>query len=76
MMLEITTAGVYTTLTSILEFLWSMFGNVIITITGNPLLFVPVLISLVGGVVLFAVGFIRKMGVSGVSSSGRRRRRG
>lgn len=51
-----------------------MFSNVITTITGNPLLFVPVLLGILGTLVLFAIGFIRKMGVRGISSSGGRRR--
>ena len=45
-----------------------LFTNVINTITGNPLLYVPVLIALMGGLVMFAVKVIRKLGVRGVSS--------
>ncbi len=45
-----------------------LFTNVITTITGNPLLYVPVLIALMGGLVMFAVKVIRKLGVRGVSS--------
>ena len=46
----------------------NLFTNVITTITGNPLLYVPVLIALMGGLVMFAVKVIRKLGVRGVSS--------
>lgn len=45
-----------------------LFTNVINTITSNPLLYVPVLIALMGGLVMFAVKVIRKLGVRGVSS--------
>ncbi len=50
------------------DVLVGLFTNVITTITGNPLLYVPVLIALMGGLVMFAVKVIRKLGVRGVSS--------
>lgn len=67
--------GVTYTIENVLEALGSVYGvlvglftNVITTITGNPLLFVPVLIALLGGLVMFAIKVIRKLGVRGVSS--------
>lgn len=45
------------------------------TITSNPLLYVPVLIALFGGVVMFAISILKRLGIRGVSSAGRRRRR-
>lgn len=69
-----TITDVFTTLTSILPLIWSTFSNVITTITGNPLLFVPVLVSLAGGITLFCVGMVRKFGVRGVSASGGKKR--
>lgn len=62
-------------LTNVYALVLTFFGNVVTTITGNPLLFVPVLISLAGGLMLFAVGIVRKMGLRGVGGGGRRRRR-
>ena len=51
-----------------------MFANVINTITGNPLLYVPVLLAILGTLVMFAIGVVRRLGIKGVSSSGGRRR--
>lgn len=70
-----TIAKVLEAMTTVYDVIIGMFSNVITTITGNPLIFVPVLIALLGGIVMFAIGVIRKLGVRGISSSGRRRRR-
>lgn len=70
-----TITGVLGAMTTVYDLIIGMFSNVITTITGNPLIFVPVLIALLGGIVMFAIGVIRKLGVRGISSSGRRRRR-
>lgn len=64
----VTLGGVLEALSSVYEVLVGLFSNVITTITGNPLLFVPVLIALLGGLVMFAIKVIRKLGVRGVSS--------
>lgn len=63
-----TVANVLTALGSVYNVLVGLFTNVINTITGNPLLYVPVLIALLGGLVMFAIKVIRKLGVRGVSS--------
>ena len=63
-----TVANVLTALGSVYNVLVGLFSNVITTITGNPLLYVPVLIALLGGLVMFAIKVIRKLGVRGVSS--------
>lgn len=68
-------AGVLGAMTTVYDLIIGMFANVINTITGNPLIFVPVLIALLGGIVMFAIGVIRRLGVRGISSSGKRRRR-
>lgn len=68
-------AGVLGAMTTVYDLIISMFANVITTITSNPLIFVPVLIALLGGIVMFAIGVIRRLGVRGISSSGKRRRR-
>lgn len=70
-----TISNVLEAMTTVYDVIIGMFSNVINTITGNPLIFVPVLIALLGGIVMFAIGVIRKLGVRGISSSGRRRRR-
>lgn len=70
-----TIAKVLEAMTTVYDVIIGMFSNVITTITGNPLIFVPVLIALLGGIVMFAIGVIRKLGVRGISSSGRKRRR-
>ena len=63
-----TVANVITALQTVYGVLVGLFTNVITTITSNPLLYVPVLIALLGGLVMFAVKVIRKLGVRGVSS--------
>lgn len=68
-------SGVLGAMTTVYDLIIGMFSNVISTITGNPLIFVPVLIALLGGIVMFAIGVIRRLGVRGISSSGKRRRR-
>lgn len=66
---------IFTALTSVYDLVLTFFNNVIGTILGNPLLFVPVLISLAGGLMMFAVGMVRRMGLKGVGSGRKRRRR-
>lgn len=63
-----TIANVLDALKTVYTVLVGLFTNVITTITGNPLLYVPVLIALLGGLVMFAIKVIRKLGVRGVSS--------
>lgn len=68
-------SGVLGAMTTVYDLIIGMFANIITTITNNPLIFVPVLIALLGGIVMFAIGVIRRLGVRGISSSGRRRGR-
>lgn len=68
-------SGVLGAMTTVYDLIIGMFANVITTITSNPLIFVPVLIALLGGIVMFAIGVIRRLGVRGISSSGKRRGR-
>lgn len=70
-----TITNVLSAMTTVYDLIIGMFANVITTITSNPLIFVPVLIALLGGIVMFAIGVIRRLGVRGISSSGRRRSR-
>lgn len=71
-----TIADVFTAMTTVYNTVLTMFGSMVTTITSNPLLYVPVLIGLLGGLVMFAIGVVRRLGVRGISSTGRRRRRG
>lgn len=63
-----TIANVISAMQSVYQVLVGLFSNVISTITGNPILFVPVLLALLGSLVFFSVKVIRKLGVRGVSS--------
>lgn len=67
--------AIYTALTQVYTLVLTFFSDVIVTIMDNPMLFVPVLISLAGGLMLFVIGIVRKMGLRGVGGGGRRRRR-
>lgn len=75
MVIILTVASVLEQMTVVYDLLLTMFGNVVTTITGNPLLYVPVLFALFGGLTIFAIGVIRKFGIRGISSAGKRRRR-
>lgn len=66
--MEYSISDVFSTMTEVYQLILSMFSNVIDTITGNPLLYVPVLIALFAGALSFAVTIVRKFGVRGVSS--------
>lgn len=71
----VTVSDVFSGTQDVFDLLLTMFKNVIDTITGNPLLYVPVLLTILGGLVVFAIGVIRRLGIRGISSSGRRRGR-
>lgn len=68
-----TVAAVFTALGSVITMIWGVFGDCATTIMSNPLLFVPVLIALAGGVIFFCIGVVRRMGIRGVSSGGKKR---
>ena len=70
-----TISNVFEAMSTVYNTLLTMFGSIVTTITGNPLLYVPELIALLGGLVMLAIGIVKRLGVRGVSSSGRRRRR-
>lgn len=55
-------------LSSVYTVLVGLFSHVINTLTSNPLLYVPILIALLGGLAMFAVKVIRRLGIRGVSS--------
>ena len=64
----VTISDVLGALTSVYQVLVGLFTNVISTITGNLLLFVPVLLALLGSLVFFAIKVFRRLGVRGVST--------
>ncbi len=70
----VTVSNVFSGMQEVFTLLLTMFSNVINTITGNPLLYVPVLLAILGTLVMFAIGVVRRLGIKGVSSSGGRRR--
>jgi len=70
----LTIAGLLAQLTIFYDYMITLFTNIIDMVVGNPLVFTPVLLAMLGGVVMFVMGLIRKLGVRGVSSGGRRRR--
>lgn len=61
-------SDVLSALSSVYTVLVGLFSHVISTLTSNPLLYVPILIALLGGLAMFAVKVIRKLGIRGVSS--------
>ena len=59
---EVTTITIQNVLDSmsiVLEVIMGMFSNVINTVTGNPIIFVPVLFAILGGIcVQYAIGLM------------------
>lgn len=68
--------AIFSGLTKVFNLLMDQFANTISTITSNDLLFVPILISFAGGLILAGVRICRKLGVRGLGGGRRRRRRG
>lgn len=64
----VTLSGVLEAMTTVFTTIIGLFTNVISTITGNPLLLVPVLLAILFTLVFFVVKVIRKLGVRGVNS--------
>lgn len=68
-------SDVFSQMTVVYQAILSMFGDLVEMITGNPLVYVPVIIGLLGGLIMFALGITRRLGIRGISSGGRRRGR-
>ena len=66
-------SGVFSALTEVFNLLLDQFPTTVTTITTNPLLYVPVLVGLGGGLILAGVKLVCKLGVRGIG--GKRRRR-
>lgn len=70
-----TVANVLSNMTTVLTTIWGLFSSVLGVVTGNPLIYASVLFALLGGLVMFTIGFVKRLGVRGISSAGRRRSR-
>ena len=62
-------------MTDVYDFVISLLTDVISMIVANPLVFLPVLMALFGGIVMYVIGLVRRLGIKGISSAGGRRRR-
>ncbi len=72
----VTLQTILTAMTTVLQSFYSMFANIVTTITENPILFIVVLFSIAFSLLSFALVIARRMGLRGMSAGGRRRRRG
>lgn len=71
----VTIATILTAMTTVIGSFYSMFGNIVSTIMDNPILFITVLFSIAFGLISFALVVAKRLGLRGMSSGGRRRRR-
>lgn len=62
-------------MTSLYGYILTIFETVFTTITGNPVLYLPVLLAFASVVIMWTIGFVRRLGVRGVGGGRRRRRR-
>jgi len=74
-MLAVTFSDVLTMITSVIGSIWDMFGSCATMITSNLLIFVPIILAFMLSLVSLALIIFRKLGVKGLNSGGRRRRR-
>ena len=61
-------------MTDVYDYVISLLTDIISMIVANPLVFLPVLMALFGGIVMFVIGLVRKLGIRGISSAGGRGR--
>lgn len=67
-----TLEGVRSFISDIFTAIVTLLGSLYTTITETPLLFITIVVSFAGGLLIFAVGILRRLGVG---SGGRRKRR-
>lgn len=67
-------ADLITAMQAIFAYIMGLFGRSFEVLQENPILYMPIIGSLVGMGVLFAVSLIRRFGVRGLGSKRRRRR--
>jgi len=58
------------------NFVIGQLTDIIDMILANPLVFAPVLFAILAGIVMFVIGVVKKLGIRGVSSSGKKKGRG
>ena len=75
MLLAITFGDVLTAIGTVIGTIWDSFGNVATVITGNMIIFVPVILAFMLSLVCCALAIMKKLGVRGLNAGGRRRRR-
>ena len=75
MYLAITLSDVFTQATTVLGSFWSVFGQIVAMITGNPLLYASILLGLGATLCMVVVTVVKKLGIRGIASGGGRRRR-
>ena len=69
-----TITALLTNMTAFYTFMIAQLTNIIDMIIANPLVYTPVLIALLGGIIMFVIHLVKRLGISGVSSSGKKRR--
>ena len=75
MLLEITFSSVLTAIGTVIGCIWDAFGSVADVIMNNQIIFVPVILAFMLSLVYCALTIMKKLGVRGLNSGGRRRRR-
>lgn len=60
---------------SLFTYVLTIFETVFTTITSNPVLYLPVLLAFASVVIMWTIGFVRRLGVRGMGGGRRRRRR-
>lgn len=68
-------ANLISVMNAIFDYLISLFATVFTTITGNPVLYLPVLLALVASAIFYVISLVRRFGVRGAGGGRRRRRR-
>ncbi len=58
-------ADLITAMGAIYTFIISQFSKVFDTITGNPILYLPVLLALFSSLLFFVIKIVRRLGVRG-----------
>lgn len=59
-------ADLISAMQAIYTYVISIFATAFSTIQNNPVLYLPILIGIAGGIILYVVRLIRKLGVRGV----------
>lgn len=68
-------SDVFTQASTVLGSFWTVFGNIVTMITGNPLLYASILLGLGATLCMVVVTVVKKLGIRGIASGGGRRHR-